>query len=101
MRAVRTDSRSSDISSYSGFMKWRPVESSLTSPKMTTDRCGLRMSVRNAWFIQVQRIAPLVSPTTAWKILKPRRLVTARWALLISPSTAARIPGRRDAIGCM
>ena len=52
-------------SSYSGFMKCSPVESSLTSPKMTTCRCGLRMSARNAWFIQVQRIAPLASPTTA------------------------------------
>ena len=51
------------------------------------------MSARNAWFIHVQRIAPLASPTTAWKILKPRRRVTARLALLISPSTAALLPG--------
>ena len=56
------------------------------------------MSARNGWFIHVQRIAPLASPTTALKILKPRRRVTARRALLISPSTAAFAPGsqRRD-----
>ena len=78
MRPVCTLDRSSETSSYSGFMKCRPVESSLTSPKMTTCRCGLRMSARNAWFIHVQRMAPLASPTTAWKILKPRRRVTAR-----------------------
>ena len=35
------------------------------------------MSARNAWFIHVQRMAPLASPTTAWKILKPRRRVIA------------------------
>ncbi len=63
-------------SSYSGFRKCRPDESSFTSPKTTTCRCGLRMSARNAWFIQVQRMAPLASPTTAWKIRKPRRRVS-------------------------
>ena len=31
-----------------GFMKCRPVESSFTSPKTTTCRCGFRMSARNA-----------------------------------------------------
>ena len=51
------------------------------------------MSARNGWFIQVQRMAPLASPTTALKILKPRRRVTASRALLISPSTAAFAPG--------
>ena len=45
--------------------------------------------------------APLVSPTTAWKILKPRRRVVARFVLLMCPITAARLPGRSDAIGCM
>ncbi len=59
------------------------------------------MSEKNAWFIQVQRIAPLASPTTALKILKPRRRVTERAALLMSPSTAALVPGRSEAIGCM
>ena len=54
-----------------------------------------------AWFIHVQRMAPLASPTTALKILKPRRRVIARRALLISPRTAAFAPGRSDAIGCM
>ncbi len=61
-------------------MKCRPVESSLTSPNTTTCRCGFRMSARKAWFIQVQRIDPLASAITAWKIRNPRRLVIARFA---------------------
>jgi hypothetical protein len=58
------------------------------------------MSTRKRWFIHVQRMAPLASPTTAWNSVNPRRRVVASRALLISPKTATRCPGRSDAMDC-
>ena len=59
--------RSSDTSSYSGFRKCRPLESSFTSPNTTTCSAasGCRPGTPDS---SRQRMAPLASPTTAWKI---------------------------------
>ena len=101
MRPTCSPDRSSETISNSGLRKCSPLESSLTSPNTTTVVCGWMMSARYGWFIHEQRMPPLASPSTAWKMRKPRRRVVATCALLISPNTAALVPGRSEAIGCM